>query len=72
MRDGCEDRGFIMLGGYNKVRLENISLHNVKGKKLIRTWGDKDKIFVENLTCDGEKCEDCIEAADDEFDKSYV
>ena len=72
MRDGCEDRGFIMLGGYNKVCLENISLHNVKSKKLIRTWGDKDKIFVENLTCDGEKSEDCIAVADDEFDKSYV
>ena len=52
-RKGCEEKGFIILDGYDKVCLENISLHNVTGKEIIKVCGDKDKIFAENISCDG-------------------
>lgn len=72
MRDGFEENSFMMLGKYKDISLENVKVHNFKGDTLIKTWGDLDKIHLDNFVCDGLDESKYIKKADDEFDVRYI
>lgn len=72
MRDGFEENSFMMLGKYKDISLENVKVHNFKGDTLIKTWGDLDKIHLDNFVCDGLDESKYITKADDEFDVRYI
>lgn len=72
MREGFEEKSFMMLGCYKNVNLENVKIHNFNGDTLIKTWGDKNNIHLKDFECDGIDEDKFIQQADDVFDERYI
>ena len=72
MREGFEEKSFMMLGCYKNVNLENVKIHNFNGDTLIKTWGDKNNIHLKDFECDGIDEDKFIKQADDVFDERYI
>lgn len=69
--ESCHDP-FLHCGKYGGITLKNIIIHGFKGDTLIRTWGDVDKIYINNLNCNNEKKYKVIEKMTEPFDLRYI